>query len=94
MSIKDQTARFVQSDLALYHPQKLFEATLTVNESIKFLPSDKILDRFKLKTKKKTDLKKNNFDLGSVEKIVGKGENADDQHFLLFPQCLPMVSFP
>ena len=24
---------------------------------------------------------------GRVENIVGKGENADDQHFLLFPQC-------
>ena len=28
------------------------------------------------------DLKKEAF-----EKIVGKGENADNQHFLLFPQC-------
>ena len=25
--------------------------------------------------------------LGSVENIVGKGENAGYQHFLLFPQC-------
>ena len=24
----------------------------------------------------------------SFENIVGKGENAGDQHFLLFPQCL------
>ena len=23
------------------------------------------------------------------ENIVGKGENADSQHFLLFPQCFP-----
>ena len=22
-----------------------------------------------------------------VENVVGKGENAGDQHFLLFPQC-------
>ena len=25
--------------------------------------------------------------LDRVENIVGKGENAGDQHFLLFPQC-------
>ena len=28
-----------------------------------------------------------NFDFGMVESIVGKGENAGYQHFLLFPQC-------
>ena len=28
-----------------------------------------------------------------VENIVGKGENARYQHFLLFPQCLPTLSF-
>ena len=27
------------------------------------------------------------FGLGRVENIVGKGENAGNQHFLLFPQC-------
>ena len=27
------------------------------------------------------------FVLGGVENIVGKGENAGYQHFLLFPQC-------
>ena len=27
------------------------------------------------------------FILGKVKNIVGKGENADYQHFLLFPQC-------
>ena len=31
----------------------------------------------------------------SVEKnIVGKGENAGYQHFLLFPQCFEKASFP
>ena len=29
-----------------------------------------------------------------VEKIVGKGENAGYQHFLLFPQCFQKASFP
>ena len=28
-----------------------------------------------------------------VENIVGKGENAGDQHFLLFPQYFQKVSF-
>ena len=29
-----------------------------------------------------------------VENIVGKGENADCQHFLLFSQCFQKASFP
>ena len=34
------------------------------------------------------------FHFGRVEHIVGKGENAGYQHFLLFPQCFqnPSVS--
>ena len=31
--------------------------------------------------------------MGWVENIVGKAENAGYQHFLLFPQCFPKVSF-
>ena len=30
----------------------------------------------------------------SVENIVGKGENAGYQHFLLYPQCFEKASFP
>ena len=33
------------------------------------------------------------FILGRVENIVGKGENADYQHFLFFPQCFQKASF-
>ena len=29
-----------------------------------------------------------------VENIVGKGENAGCQHFLLFPRCCEKASFP
>ena len=29
-----------------------------------------------------------------VENIVGKGENAGYQHFLLFPQCFGKATFP
>ena len=32
------------------------------------------------------------FDSGPVENIVGKGENAGYQHFLLFPQCFQKPS--
>ena len=28
-----------------------------------------------------------------IENIVGKGENADYQHFLLYPQCFQKASF-
>ena len=33
------------------------------------------------------------FVLGRVENIVGIGENAGYQHFLLFPQCFQKASF-
>ena len=32
--------------------------------------------------------------LDYVENIVGKGENAGKQHFLLLPQCFEKASFP
>ena len=37
--------------------------------------------------------KKLKFVLGKVENIVGKGENAGYQHFLLFPQHFQKVSY-
>ena len=33
-------------------------------------------------------------DFDEVENIVGKGENAGYQHFLLFPNCFQKPSFP
>ena len=33
------------------------------------------------------------FVLEKIENIVGKGENAADQHFLLFPQCFKSFLF-
>ena len=53
------------------------------------LPNDKILDWSKLKAfadEKINVTEKLKFVLGRVESIVGKGENAGFQHFLLFPQ--------
>ena len=65
--------------------------------SIHSLPDDEILDRSTLKVfaddKLNVTKKKINFVLGRVENIVGKGENAGYQHFLLFPQCFQKASF-
>ena len=60
------------------------------------LPNDKVLAWFKLKAF--ADVKMNvtykqKFFLELKENIVGKGENAGYQHFLLFPQCFQKVSF-
>ena len=52
------------------------------------LPNDKILDWSKLKAfedDKINETEKLKFVLESVENMVGKGENAGNQHFLLFP---------
>ena len=53
------------------------------------LPNNKILDlsKFKAFTDDKLNVtQKLKFDLGSIESIVEKGENAGYQHFFLFPQ--------
>ena len=60
------------------------------------LPNDKILDFSKLKAC--ADDKINVACLiisvfDRVENIVGKGENAGNQHFLLFPKCVQKSSF-
>ena len=58
-----------------------------------YLPNDKFLDWFKLKTfadHKLNLAEKLNFVLGKVENVVGeKGENAGYQYFLLFPTMFP-----
>ena len=61
------------------------------------LPNDKILDWSKLKAFADDKINVNEvfkIGLGKIENIVGKGENAGHQHFLLFPQCFqkPSVS--
>ena len=51
--------------------------------------NDKILDWSKLKAFAddiRNVTEKLNFDLGRIENIVGKGENAGYQHFLPFPK--------
>ena len=52
------------------------------------LPNNKILDLSKLKGSADNKInvtKKLKFALERAENIVGKGENSDYQHFLLFP---------
>ena len=59
------------------------------------LPNDNILDLSKLKAyadDKITVTEKLKFVFGRVENIVGKGENAGYQHFLLFPHCFLKAS--
>ena len=65
------------------------------NFNINSLPHNKILDGSKLKAfadDKLNATEKLKFVLGRVENIVGKGENAGYQHFLLFPQCFQKPS--
>ena len=65
--------------------------------AVKFLPNN-ILDQTKLKAFadgkiKETEKLKFVWGIsGRVENIVGKGENAGYQHFLLFPQCFKKTS--
>ena len=78
-----------------------FKHSFTISRSMGFnfnsLPNDKIQDWLKLKAfadNKITVIEKLKIVLGRVENIVGKGENAGYQHFLLFPQCFQKTSFP
>ena len=62
----------------------------TVQCCINSLPNEKNLDWSKFKEFADNNSNVNQivkFALGRVENIVGKGENADYQHFLLFSQC-------
>ena len=62
--------------LTSYQTTKIFDWT-----KLKAFADDKINVNGKLK-----------FWFGRVENIVGKGENAGYQHFLLFPQCFQKSS--
>ena len=60
------------------------------------LPNNKITDLTELKAfvdNKLNVTEKLKFVIGTVENIVGKGENAGNQHFLLFPQCFQKALF-
>ena len=60
------------------------------------LPNNKVLDWSKLKAladDKINKTQKLKIVSSCIENIVGKGENAGNQHFLLFPQCSQKLSF-
>ena len=60
------------------------------------LLNHKVLDWSKLKAfadDKSNAIENMKFVLEWVEDLVGKGENAAFQHFLLFPQCFQKASF-
>ena len=62
---------------------------------INSLPNETILDWSKLKVFEDNILKVSlttKFVPDRLENIVGKGENAGYQHFLLFPQCFQKPS--
>ena len=64
---------------------------------INFLQNDKLLDMSILKAFADDKIiltQKLKIVMGRVENIVGKGENAGYQHFLLFLQCFQKLSFP
>ena len=63
--------------------------------SVNCWPYNKFLDWSKLKAfaeSKVNVAEKLKFVLGRVENIVGKGENAGYQHFLLWPRCFQKSS--
>ena len=64
-----------------------------VLETVNSLPNGKILHWSKHADDKFKVAKIMIFVLDRVENIVGKGENAGYQHFLLFPQCFQKASF-
>ena len=70
---------------------------LKLPSSFHSLPHGKILDLSKLKAFAGGNLKvaqMAQFCFDRVENIVRKGENAGNQHFLLFPQYFQMASSP
>ena len=62
---------------------------IAVEVSFNSVLNDKILDlsKFHALANDKINVNKNSDVLGMVENILGKGENAGYQHFLLFPKC-------
>ena len=80
------------SNLKAFADDKL---DVTGAQGLNSLPNDKILDVTKLKASADDKLNVAQmmiFLFDRVENTGGKGENAGNQHFLLFPQCFPKPS--
>ena len=75
---------------------KVLPSISVTRATLNSLPN-KILDWSRLKAfaddKINVNRKTLKFDLRRIENILGKGENADYQHFLLFPQRFQKASF-
>ena len=66
------------------------------NPNTELFTKRQILDLSKLKAiadDKINVIKKLKFILGWLENIMGEGENAGTQHFLIFLRCFPKASF-
>ena len=83
----------------LYHYQtaifRLVQIETNSRQHFNPFSNDKVLDETKLKAfaNDKQTKKNNIFVFDRVENIVGQGENAGNQHFLLFPQCFQKPCF-
>ena len=96
----NQQPPFVQW-LEILHPLEeallCHSSIITSHLTFYFLPNDEILDWSKFKAfayNKEMFIKKWKFGFRIVKNIVGKEENAGNQHFLFFPQCFQKLSFP
>ena len=73
----------------------ILKPSFRIARLVNSLPKDKILDWSKQKAYADDQIKvieNLKFLLWREENIVGKGENAGYQHFLLFPQCFEKAS--
>ena len=73
-----------------------YEGKLTKNKMLNSLPNYKILvwSKWSAFADNKINVnEKLKIVLGRVKNIVGKRENAGNQHFLLFPQCFQKASY-
>ena len=87
-------SRSVFKSLVLQIGKKWLKELLRLFDS---LPNGIILDFSKFKAlveDKIIAIQKLKLGFAKIENIVGKGENAVYQHFLLFPQCFQKLSFP
>ena len=67
------------------------QVSIIITKNVNSLPNDISFEWSKLKVFAHDKI--NKFVLERVKNIVGKGENAGYQHFLLFLQCFQKVSF-
>ena len=93
LQIKDRFNYLGSFQLSFGNVFDLYKSIFLVmwkKDNFMYLPIDKILhsSKFKVLADNKINVtKKLKFVFGMVENILGKGENAVNQHFLLFSKC-------